>query len=177
MTVNSGCCCCYFLFDHWTVKRFVQYPIFAQSQSGRRSGDKYTVNNSHRSRLCKNVSLAVLFGNNGNSYIVSKKSNMYVCVCIYIYIYIYILFIYAHTHIIYIYIYTYIRARAHARTHTPTPTHSPPPRTHTHSSQYRDAGWAKEVKRKAGNVLYVKCNIEARSCNCCCSGKALLLLF
>ena len=29
--------------------------------------------------LCKNVSLAVLFGSNGNSYTVSTQSDMYVC--------------------------------------------------------------------------------------------------
>ena len=36
------------------------------------------------SNLCKNVSLKVLFGNNGNSYTVSTQSDM--CLCIYTYI-------------------------------------------------------------------------------------------
>jgi hypothetical protein len=49
--------------------------------------------------LCKNVSLAVLFGNSGNSCTISAQAYM----CIYI-----------------------------------------------HSSQYRDAGQAKEIKRKIG---------------------------
>ena len=44
--------------------------------------DKYPVNTSHRSDLCKNVALAVLFGSNGNSY----------TVCTQIYVYINILF-------------------------------------------------------------------------------------
>ena len=41
--------------------------------------DKYPVNTSHRSDLCKNVALAVLFGSNGNSYTVCTQSDM----CIY----------------------------------------------------------------------------------------------
>ena len=52
--------------------------------------------------LCKNVSLAVLFGSNGNSYTVSKQSYM----CVYIY---------------------------------------------TYTSQYRDAGRAKEIKKERGS--------------------------
>ena len=59
--------------------------------------------------LCKNVSLTVLFGSNGNSYTISKPSYMYVCMCVYIcviYVYIYVcVCIYIH---ISIYIYIYI---------------------------------------------------------------------
>jgi len=66
--------------------------------------------------VCKNVSLAVLFGSKDNSFTICAQSDM----CIYtVYIYIYI-YIYIHTHT-----HTYI---------------------HTRSSQYRDAGWAKEIK-------------------------------
>jgi len=42
------------------------------------------------SDLCKNVSLAVLIGSNGNSYTVSTPSDICVCVCVCVYIYIYI---------------------------------------------------------------------------------------
>jgi hypothetical protein len=55
--------------------------------------------------LCKNVSLAVLFGSNGNTYTISRQSEMYV----------------------YIYIYMYIC-----------------------SSQYREDGRAKEIKKELG---------------------------
>ena len=37
--------------------------------------------------FCKNVSLAVLFGWNSNSYTFTTKSDMYVCVCVYKHIY------------------------------------------------------------------------------------------
>jgi hypothetical protein len=35
--------------------------------------------------LCQNVSLALLFASNGNSYTNSKQSDMCVCVCVYVY--------------------------------------------------------------------------------------------
>jgi len=40
-----------------TVKRSVQCHVFAQSPPGRRPNDKYPVNTSYCSDLCKNVSL------------------------------------------------------------------------------------------------------------------------
>ena len=40
-----------------TVKRSAQCHVFAQSPPGRRPNHKYPVNTSHRSDLCKNVSL------------------------------------------------------------------------------------------------------------------------
>ena len=40
-----------------TVQRYVQRHVFAQSPPGRRPNDKYPVNTSHSSDLCKNVSL------------------------------------------------------------------------------------------------------------------------
>jgi len=56
--------------------------------------------------LYKNVSLAVLFGSNGNSYTVCTPSDMRVCVCVCVY-----------------------------------------------SSQYRDAGGAKEVKKMGQQLM------------------------
>jgi len=40
-----------------TLKRSAQCHIFAQSPPGRRPNDKYPVNTSYHSDLCKNVSL------------------------------------------------------------------------------------------------------------------------
>ena len=51
-----GCCCC-FLFQKQTVNRSAQCHVLVQSPPHRRSNDKYPVNTSHRSDLCKNVSL------------------------------------------------------------------------------------------------------------------------
>ena len=42
---------------------------------GRRPCDKHQVNTSHRCRLCKNVSFALLFGSNCDSCITSKQSD------------------------------------------------------------------------------------------------------
>ena len=50
------------------VKLFVQRHIFSRSPPGRRPSHKQPVNISHRSRFVKNVSFAVLFASNGNSY-------------------------------------------------------------------------------------------------------------
>ena len=69
--------------------------------------------------LCKNASLAVLFGSNGNSY--AFYTQVCVCVCIYIYIY-------------------------------------------TYSSQYRDAGLAKEIKI-IGTALYAVCQGNLAMCH------------
>ena len=74
MWSNWGCY--YFLFEKKIAKRFVQCHVFAQSPPGGRPGDKYPVSTSHRYDLCKIVSLAVLFGSNGNSYTVSTQSDM-----------------------------------------------------------------------------------------------------
>ena len=52
---NWGCCC--FLFQKKTLKRSAQCHVFAQSPPGRRPNEKYPFNTSHRSDLCKNVSL------------------------------------------------------------------------------------------------------------------------
>ena len=85
---------------------------------------------AHRTAdLCKKC-FAVLLGSNGNSNTVFTLSDMYVCVCVCVCIYIYI---YTHTH-----------------THT---------HTHTCSSQYRSAGWLKEIKSWDGSesrVSYVR---------------------
>jgi hypothetical protein len=58
--------CCYFLFEEMNLKCSVQCHLFVQSPPGRHPIYKYPVNTSHRSNLCKNDLLAVLFGNNGN---------------------------------------------------------------------------------------------------------------
>ena len=80
--IRSNCRCYNFLLEKKTVKLFVQCHIFAQSRAGRYPNDKYPANTSHGSDLCKNVSLAVLFGSNDSSYTVFTQ----MCVCIHIYI-------------------------------------------------------------------------------------------
>ena len=55
LTVSVGCY--YFLFGKKTVTPSVPCHVFAQSPPDRRPNDKYPVNTSHRSDLCKNVSL------------------------------------------------------------------------------------------------------------------------
>jgi len=52
---NWGCYC--FLFHKQTVQRSIQCHVFAQSPPGRCPNDKYPVNSSHRTDLCKSVSL------------------------------------------------------------------------------------------------------------------------
>jgi hypothetical protein len=71
-------CCCYFLSEKEIVKRFVQCHIYtyAQSPPGRHPNDKYPVTLRTAPDLCKNVSLAVLFGSNGNSYTVSDQTDV-----------------------------------------------------------------------------------------------------
>jgi hypothetical protein len=64
--------------------------------------------------LCKNVSLAVLFGSNGSSYTISTQSYTCVCVCECVCVYVYF-------------------------------------------SQYRDAGRAKEIKKKPGTAVNAAC--------------------
>jgi hypothetical protein len=60
--------CCYYLFEKRIVKRAVQCQVLTQSPPGRRPSDKYDVKTSHGSPfLCKNSSLAVLFGSNGTA--------------------------------------------------------------------------------------------------------------
>jgi len=86
---GSNWCFYYFLFETKTVKLSVQCHVFAQSPPDRHPNDKYPVNTSHPPDLCKNFSLAVLFGSNGNSYTVCTQSDM--CICVYI------LYKYTHT--------------------------------------------------------------------------------
>jgi len=52
---RAGCYCCRFLLQKQTVKRSAQCHVLAQSPSGRRPNDKYPVNTSYSSDLCKNV--------------------------------------------------------------------------------------------------------------------------
>jgi len=101
--------CCRFLGDREIVKLFVQWHVFAQSPSGRRPDDKYPINTPHCSRFCINFSFALLFGNNGNSYMIYTQSD--VCVCMYIYIYIYI-----HTQTVCVYVCMYIYIYIYTRT-------------------------------------------------------------
>jgi hypothetical protein len=49
--------CRYFLFQKTTLKQPAHCHVFAQSPPERRPNDKYPVNTSHRSGLCKNISL------------------------------------------------------------------------------------------------------------------------
>ena len=52
---NWGCYC--FLFETKTVKCSVHCHVLAQSPPGRRLNNKYPFNTSHRTDLCKNISL------------------------------------------------------------------------------------------------------------------------
>jgi hypothetical protein len=70
------------MFEEKVVKRFVQCHVFAHSLPGRRPNNKYPATFLTAPNLCKNVSLAVLFGSNDNKYAMSTQSDMYV----YIYI-------------------------------------------------------------------------------------------
>ena len=54
---GSNWCRCCFLFQNKTIKRSVQCHVLAQSAPDRRPNSKYPVNTSHRSDLCKKVSL------------------------------------------------------------------------------------------------------------------------
>jgi hypothetical protein len=53
--------CRFFLFQKQTVKRSVQCHVFAQSPPDRRPNDKYPVNTSHRSDLCKKFHCSVIW--------------------------------------------------------------------------------------------------------------------
>ena len=77
--IRCGSTC--FMFEEKIVECFVQCHVFAWSPSGRRPNDKYPVNTSHPFDVCTDVSLAVLFGSNGNSSTVSTRSDL----CIYTY--------------------------------------------------------------------------------------------
>ena len=72
--------CYYLLFEEETVKRSVQYSIFAQSPPDRRPNNKYPVNTSYRPWFVEKCLTAVLFGSNGNSYTVCTQSDMYMYV-------------------------------------------------------------------------------------------------
>jgi hypothetical protein len=83
---NLGCYC--FLFKKNIAKRSAQRHIFPKAPPGRRPNDKYPVNTSHRSDLCKNISL--------HCYLVTTVIHIQslcsqMCVYIYIYIYTYVL--------------------------------------------------------------------------------------
>jgi len=62
------------------VKHFVHCHIFAQTLLGRRPSDTYQSTLCTVRGLCKNVSPAVLFGSNGNSYTIRMESDMYIYV-------------------------------------------------------------------------------------------------
>ena len=65
-----------------TVKRSAQCHVFAQSPPGRRPNQKYPVNTSHRSDLCKNFSL--------QCYLVTTSIHIQsLCcqICVYVYTY------------------------------------------------------------------------------------------
>ena len=67
------------VFDRKIVRLLVHCHIVAPSPTGRRLNDKYPINPSHSSHISLNISLAVLFGGNGNTYTVSTQSG----ICIY----------------------------------------------------------------------------------------------
>ena len=76
--------CYYFLLEKQTVKCSVQCHVFVLSPTGRRPNDKYPVSTSHRSDLCKNVSL--------QCYLVATVIHIHslcsqICVLVYIYTY------------------------------------------------------------------------------------------
>ena len=73
---DLNCSCCYFLFEKKTVNPSVQCHVLAQSLPGRIPDDKYPFNTSHRSRLCKDVPLAVLFGSNSNTHIIHSLETL-----------------------------------------------------------------------------------------------------
>jgi hypothetical protein len=66
------------------VKPYVQCHIFAQTLLGRLPSDKYQSTFCTVRDLCKNVSSAVLFASNGNSYTICMESDM--CICVYTHI-------------------------------------------------------------------------------------------
>ena len=72
-----------------TVKHSVQCHVLVQSLPGRRPNDKYPVNTSHRSDLCKYVSLQCY---SQATVIHIQSVRRYVVLYIYIYIYIYTFF-------------------------------------------------------------------------------------
>jgi hypothetical protein len=67
-------------------KTVFQCHIFAHSPSGRHPNDKCQSTRGTGADLCKIVSLAALFGSNGNSYTIYMQSDVYVSIYIYIYI-------------------------------------------------------------------------------------------
>ena len=93
MAVTEGCYC--FLFQK-IVKRSIECHVLAQSPPGRRPNDKYPVNTSHRSDLCKNVSLQCCLVATV-MHIQRLHSHIYIYICVYIYMCVYIyIYIYAH---------------------------------------------------------------------------------
>jgi len=103
----------YFLFKTKIVKHFVLCHVLSQSAQ---DGAPIITNQSTlrtAPELCKNVSLAVLFGTKSNAQTISTQMRVCVCACACIYIYIYIykrVCVYVCMYMcvyIYIYIHTY----------------------------------------------------------------------
>ena len=70
--------CYYFISENKIVKRFVQCQVFVQLPPGRHPNDKYPVKNLRGAPdLCNNISSAVLFGSNGNSYLETFMNKMF----------------------------------------------------------------------------------------------------
>jgi len=90
--VTVGCYC--LLFEKKTVKYFAHSHAFAQSLPGRSPNDKYPVNTSHRSDLCKNVSLQYYLVTTV-IHIQSVHCQIYMCVCVYVFV---CVCIHTHTH-------------------------------------------------------------------------------
>jgi len=67
-----------------TVKRSVQCHAFAQSPPDRSPNDKYPVNTSHRSDLCKNVSLQCCLVLT----LIHTQSDTVTCVCVCVYMHV-----------------------------------------------------------------------------------------
>jgi hypothetical protein len=69
-------CGCYYFLSKMNVTPFVQCHVFAQSPPDRRPVINIQSTLRTAPDLCKYISLAVLFGRNGNSYTVSTRSDM-----------------------------------------------------------------------------------------------------
>jgi len=82
IVVVVNCCsnwgCCFFLFG----KKILKKTFSSMSRVRPATARPAPANTADRSDLCKNVSLAVLFGSNGNLYTVCTLLDVCVCVCV-----------------------------------------------------------------------------------------------
>jgi hypothetical protein len=114
-------------------KRSAQCHVLAQSPPGRYPKDKYPVNTSHRSDLCKNISL--------QCYLVPTVIHT----------------VYAQS---YIYTYIYIHACVRMYIHTYAHKHTHIYNIYIYNSQYGDAGRKNEIK--TGTTVIAACRRPVR---------------